>query len=140
MELMIVVAIIGILAMIAIPAYTDYQTRAQVSEAISITSAFKTGLSDYYQNSGVWPHNLTAVGTTLAGTYVNNTAITVGNGVAGDLVITSTFANTNVSGSISGGLYALSTQDGGLTWDCGNNGLAAATTDIENKFLPPACR
>src|SRR5258706_9112409 len=54
-ELMIVVAIIGILAAVAIPAYQDYIARSQVSEAVSLTAGGKTPLAEYYNDKGIWP-------------------------------------------------------------------------------------
>jgi len=56
-ELMIVVAIIGILAAIAIPAYSDYTERAKVSELVTIASACKASVSEYYQAQGIFPPN-----------------------------------------------------------------------------------
>ena len=61
-ELMIVVAIIGILAAIAIPAYQDYTIRSQVTEGLSLASAVKAGVAEYYANYGSWPANLAAMG------------------------------------------------------------------------------
>src|ERR1700676_4490031 len=63
-ELMIVVAIIGILAAIAIPAYQNYTVRAQVTEGLNLADGWKTAISEYYANSGVWPTtaNLAAAG------------------------------------------------------------------------------
>ncbi|MGH8755147.1 MAG: pilin, partial [Burkholderiales bacterium] len=54
-ELMIVVAIIGILAAVAIPAYQDYTARAQVTEAVGLLSGGKTPMAEYYADKGVWP-------------------------------------------------------------------------------------
>ena len=54
-ELMIVIAIIGILAAIAIPAYQNYTIRAQVTEGLSLADDFKTAVAEYYQNNGSWP-------------------------------------------------------------------------------------
>ncbi len=140
-ELMIVVAIIGILAAVAIPAYSDYTARAQVSEAVQISSSFRTGLSEYYQNKSVWPFNLTAVGSTTAGKYVASVAITTGGGGTGDLVMTAIFNTTNVSPLISASTYGLATADGGNTWQCGQNGaLSTAVTTVESKHLPGACK
>ncbi len=64
-ELMIVVAIIGILAAIAIPAYQDYTIRSQVTEGMNLASAVETGVAEYYANTGSWPGTLTAAGWRL---------------------------------------------------------------------------
>src|SRR5882724_12787447 len=76
-ELMIVVAIIGILAAIAIPAYQDYTIRSQVTEGLSLASAVKAGVAEFYANYGSWPADLTALGYTSnpSGKYV--TSVTV---------------------------------------------------------------
>src|SRR6476619_1243145 len=70
-ELMIVVAIIGILAAVAIPAYQDYIARSQVSEAVSLTAGGKTPLAEYYNDKGIWPAAASDVMGNLAGKYVS---------------------------------------------------------------------
>ncbi|HGL9776345.1 TPA: pilin, partial [Neisseria gonorrhoeae] len=56
-ELMIVIAIVGILAAVALPAYQDYTARAQVSEAILLAEGQKSAVTEYYLNHGIWPEN-----------------------------------------------------------------------------------
>ncbi len=137
-ELMIVVAIIGILAAVAIPSYQDYTARAQVTEAVNLTAGFKTGMAEYYQDKGIWPSNLTAVGSTTAGKYVASVILTTGNGVSGDSQITTSMKTSNVNPSITGSTYMLSSADGGKTWACGALALTSGT--IESKYLPGACK
>ena len=92
-ELMIVVAIIGILAAIAIPAYQDYTIRAQVSEGISLASGAKTAIAEYYQNNGDMPADNTVAGiedpAVIFGKYVND--VTVARVDADNATVTVTF-------------------------------------------------
>ncbi|EMS3344699.1 pilin, partial [Neisseria gonorrhoeae] len=82
-ELMIVIAIVGILAAVALPAYQDYTARAQVSEAILLAEGQKSAVTEYYLNNGIWPENNGDAGvaspTDIKGKYVKS--VTVTNGV-----------------------------------------------------------
>ncbi|EPH8549325.1 pilin, partial [Neisseria gonorrhoeae] len=82
-ELMIVIAIVGILAAVALPAYQDYTARAQVSEAILLAEGQKSAVTEYYLNNGEWPKNNTSAGVAnpsdIKGKYVQS--VTVTNGV-----------------------------------------------------------
>jgi type IV pilus assembly protein PilA len=152
-ELMIVVAIIGILAAIAIPAYSDYTIRAQVTEGLNLAGAVKAGISESYAQTGVWPANLAALGIANApsGKYVSGVAVATG-------VISVTYssaapqqANSALNGLILG-LKPLTNANNDITWICGNASLAglpnvvpsgANTTTFAaatNKYLPKACR
>ncbi|HTT41109.1 MAG TPA: pilin [Burkholderiales bacterium] len=145
-ELMIVVAIIGILAAIALPAYQDYTIRAQVSEGPTLAEGLKTALAEYYASNGAWPSTHTTVGfaTAPSGSYVS--AITSASNV-----ITITYAtnktNTNLS---SGTLLIAGTVDGNgdIAWVCGNSatptGFGAVTAGyggaMQLKWLPASCK
>ncbi|EMU2827667.1 pilin [Neisseria gonorrhoeae] len=82
-ELMIVIAIVGILAAVALPAYQDYTARAQVSEAILLAEGQKSAVTEYYLNHGIWPENNDKAGVAspsdIKGKYVES--VTVTNGV-----------------------------------------------------------
>ncbi|HFB9741463.1 TPA: pilin, partial [Neisseria gonorrhoeae] len=82
-ELMIVIAIVGILAAVALPAYQDYTARAQVSEAILLAEGQKSAVTEYYLNNGIWPENNTSAGVAssdkIKGKYVKS--VTVAKGV-----------------------------------------------------------
>ena len=148
-ELMIVVAIIGILAAIAIPAYQDYVVRSQVTEGLNLASAVKAGVAEAYANTGTWPSDLTAAGgddtNTPKGKYV--TGITVGTGT-----ISITYgdqSNQAINGAVLGLQPGLS-DNNDVIWVCGTaakpnglanyNGSASVTTTVANKYLPKACR
>jgi type IV pilus assembly protein PilA len=156
-ELMIVVAIIGILAAIAIPAYQDYTIRAQVTEGLNLASAVKTGVAEAFANTGEWPTSLAQAGGDDAahpfGKYVSD--IDVGTGT-----ISITFGN-DVNGSIAGGILTLQpllSTNNDVIWLCGyftavdavaagavdtdSAGTASdgGTTDVDPKYLPSSCR
>jgi type IV pilus assembly protein PilA len=137
-ELMIVVAIIGILAAVAIPAYGDYTARAQVAEAMSLTSALKVPLTEYISDNGTYPADVATIGGTDTGKYVNTITLTGAVG-GGNVTVTvdATMKSTGVNSKIAGSVFAMATTDSGKTWTCG--GLVG-DTDIADSLLPGACK
>ncbi len=145
-ELMIVVAIIGILAAIAIPAYQDYTIRAQVTEGLSLASAVKTSVAEVYADEGAWPALLADAGiaNSPVGKYVTDIAIADGT-------ITITYgdqANANIAGGLLS-LKPLLSENNDVVWVCGNKGPPAGTmtdssggnlTDLDEKYMPSNCR
>jgi type IV pilus assembly protein PilA len=132
-ELMIVVAIIGILAAVAIPAYQDYIARAQATEAVYLLQAGKTPFVDYFGDRGIWPASASDVMGTTSGKYTASIAITTGAGTTGTLEITATMAATGVNSAVAGQTIVLTTGDGGKAWGCSSGTLSG-------KFRPAACR
>ena len=138
-ELMIVVAIIGILAAVAIPAYQDYIARSQMSEAVGLLSGGKTPMAEFYADKGRWPTSATSVMGTLQGKYVSSVAI--GTGTTGaTLVLQATMKTSDVAAAIAGDVLAIATTNGGKLWDCGETGAAASLTSVETKYIPGACK
>ncbi|ENT1287253.1 prepilin-type N-terminal cleavage/methylation domain-containing protein, partial [Neisseria gonorrhoeae] len=117
-ELMIVIAIVGILAAVALPAYQDYTARAQVSEAILLAEGQKSAVTEYYLNHGIWPKDNTSAGVASAsdikGKYVKE--VEVKNGV-----VTATMLSSGVNNEIQGKKLSLwaKRQDGSVKWFCG---------------------
>ncbi|MES2365494.1 MAG: pilin [Pseudomonadota bacterium] len=135
-ELMIVVAIIGILAAIAIPAYQDYITRAKVTEVINLADACKTSVAEYFQSNGTLPTNLTQSGCSSNATqYVASLNVSA----TGDIEVAPSAALITSMGG-AGTKFVLHptviAADKPLTWTCN----AAAGTDFTAKYLPSNCR
>ena len=140
-ELMIVVAIIGILAAVAIPAYGDYTARAQVSEAMTLTAGLKTPITEYISDNGTYPASVAAMGGTATGKYVNT--ITVAGAVGGGAVsvtVIATMNSTGVNSKIASSKFAMVSTNSGKKWDCGTVGAASGSTDVESSLLPGACK
>lgn len=140
-ELMIVVAIIGILAAVAIPAYGDYTARAQVSEAMELTAGLKTPLTEYISDNGTYPADVTTIGGTDSGKYVQT--ITIAGAVGGGAVsvtVIATMKSTGVNSKIAASEFGMVTTNNGKVWDCGNYGAAGSSTDLPDSLLPGACK
>jgi len=139
-ELMIVVAIIGILAAVAIPSYNDYTARAQAAESVELLSGGKTPMTEFYADRGVWPAAAASVMGTLTGKYVASIAMTSGASSSGLLTLTATMKDTGVNSSIQGSTVTLSTTSGGARWSCNGVGDVGSAGTIGSKFLPASCR
>ena len=135
-ELMIVVAIIGILAAIAIPSYNDYIARSQVAEPVTLLIGGKTPLAEFYTNKGRWPVEAQSVMQSLYGKYTASVSIANGAGGTGDLTLRTRFKASDVSIDLIGKTIDLKTTDNGKSWRC----FPSGADPIESKFLPAACR
>ncbi|EMS6506045.1 pilin, partial [Neisseria gonorrhoeae] len=148
-ELMIVIAIVGILAAVALPAYQDYTARAQVSEAILLAEGQKSAVTEYYLNHGEWPENNTSAGVAssdkIKGKYVQKVEVAKG-------VVTAQMASTGVNKEIKNKKLSLwaKRENGSVKWFCGqpvqrtkadaDDVKDAGNNGIETKHLPSTCR
>jgi len=144
-ELMIVVAIIGILAAIALPAYQDYTNRAKMTEVLTFASAGRTAVAEYFQSTGTLPANNTEAGLDVTPANISSdyvTSVTIGTGG----VVTVEIEGTGVSALDNGNVQltprtnagtALPTDgsySGPLTWLC------EPSANTLNKYFPASCR
>jgi type IV pilus assembly protein PilA len=152
-ELMIVVAIIGILAAIAIPAYQDYTIRSKVTELINAAGVCKTSIAEYYQSKGYMPADTTTAGCSDQGTAnsgapvvaAGNIQVTAAGGLSGQLSGKDVFAykagcsTATTAPTVSGGCAVASGNSAPpiQVWFCD---ATQAGTTILPKYLPATCR
>lgn len=130
-ELMIVVAIIGILAAVAIPAYNTYIARAQMTEALDLLGGAKVALTDFYSNNGRGPTAIASVGTISIGRYVASISVITTT----PMVVQARMANVDVNSGIAGRTVTLESSNA-QQWTCASGGDAP----VDDQFLPAACR
>jgi len=140
-ELMIVVAIIGILAAIAIPQYQNYVARAQVSEALVLASGTKIAVAEYFSNKGEFPEKNSDAGlgvdagTDIIGKYVASVVVTRED-AAGPAVVTATFSGAAHDKLTTGTLILKGTSNtGSISWLCSSGTAKDITT-----YLPSTCK
>ena len=144
-ELMIVIAIIGILAAIAIPAYQNYTIRSQVTEGLTLADGWKTAISEYYANTGTWPTVAMLTGTQPSQGKYETVTVTTG----GTILIT--YGGTQVNQKLSTltlSLVPYTNTNNDVLWQCGTaaapsgasvaSGAAVATT-VSAQYLPTSC-
>jgi type IV pilus assembly protein PilA len=150
-ELMIVVAIIGILAAIAIPAYRDYTVRSQITEGLNFASAAKTSVSDTFISQGVWPTDNVSAGlgapATIRSKYVTSVTVTAGGNIT---VVYGNEVNPEVTGETLV-FTPWTSPNGDVSWQCGDHDISTATLTIatgastqvgtvDQKYRPSECR
>ncbi|HGG8069812.1 TPA: pilin [Neisseria meningitidis] len=135
-ELMIVIAIVGILAAVALPAYQDYTARAQMSEALTLAEGQKSAVVEYYSDNGTFPNSNTSAGIAasneIKGKYVASVKV---EGNASVASITATMNSSNVNKDIKGETLVLvgKQNSGSFSWECKKG-------SVDEKFLPSTCR
>ena len=143
-ELMIVIAIIGILAAIAIPAYQDYTIRSKVSEGLNMAGAAKLAVAETFDSQGTFMTTNASYGlpaaASISATYVSQIdADGASAGADGDGVIVITYRAIG-SGVASGDSVSLvpdTSQPGAMAWTCTTSGI---TNAVDARFLPANCR
>ncbi|WP_436862255.1 pilin [Acinetobacter haemolyticus] len=138
-ELMIVVAIIGILTSIAIPAYQNYTTRAQAAEALNMASSLKAELMAKYGESGACPTSPADLGLDLSGTvdakYVQR--VTINTTYTGAICAFEFTFNSGMNAGVAGKtlIFAMMNYagNGAARWECGSS-------QISQMYLPSVCR
>src|ERR1700753_1167585 len=143
-ELMIVIAIIGTLAAIAIPAYQNYTIRSQVTEGLTLADGWKTAIAEYYANTGCWPSQGNLTGTCCSvGKYEQNVTV-IANGVI--QITYGNQANAKINGqTLSLNPYTHANSD--VLWRCGNAPAPSSATasgtagpsNVAPQYLPTSC-
>lgn len=142
-ELMIVIAILGILLAIAIPAYTDYSIRARVAEGVNVAAGAKLAVTEYRLSNSRWPSNNGTAALTqpasISSKYVQSVTVGASNGVI--TVVTS--ADTGLGSAASKNFIftgtVISTKPGAIDWSC-NGKSGGASGNIPSKYMPSSCR
>ena len=143
-ELMFVIAIVGILAAIALPAYQDYTVRAKMSEALAVAAEAKTTIAEFAAARLIMPSDAAAAGITLSGfgpdSYVSTAAWNRDSNTTGTYTITITATATDIPTEVQSDTFTLvgtlNQNNGRVSWVCGPGG----GSPLEAKYLPSSCR
>ena len=130
---LIVVAVVGIVVAVLVPAYGDYVHRAQASEALSLLGGAKVPLAEYFEDRKKWPESLDKVVEHTSGKYTRSVVISKGAGGTADIELTATMKSEGVDRRVVGAKIRIFSSDGGKTWTCrGEPG--------RQEILPASCR
>jgi len=136
-ELMIVVAIVGILAAIAIPAYQDYTVRSKISEAMTALAAAKTSISESYISNGKMPADIDAAGLNSGPQGKIIAGMSYAFLSTSNSEVWVTLIDTDLSNAVSTNFGMLGEGSStGVLWTCG----VGASTPTPDKYLPASCR
>jgi type IV pilus assembly protein PilA len=146
-ELMIVVAIIGILAAIAIPAYQNYTIRAQATEGLTLADGWKTAIAEYYANTGNWPASIANLTGTCCSVGKYESSIAVSSGSIVIVYGNSANAKLQSSGSNTLVLIPYTNSNSDVLWRCGaatapSGGTIAGgsvASTVPAQYLPTSC-
>ena len=131
-ELMIVVAIIGILALIAMPAYSRYLVRAQVAEGLNLSGPLKVGVADFYEQNGIFPANNADAALEPPANYTGNYVSSISVNGAVISILYGNDAHSEINGSSV--TITASSNLGSMSWTC------ATAVIMSETYLPTACR
>jgi len=130
-ELMIVVAIVGILAAVALPAYQDYSKRAHVSEGLGLAAGAKAAIAEYYASEGSFPTSNASAG--LDSSITGNAVTSIVVGTSGVIIVK---YNSKVDATNTDIVLTPTISSGSITWEC----ASASSNGVESKYLPASCR
>jgi type IV pilus assembly protein PilA len=141
-ELMIVIAILGLLMAIAIPAYQDYTVRSKITEGMNLAAPIKVGVVEHFHaTGGDLPNSNSAAGVPSASTFDTEfvDSIEVGTPANGDITISYNNSSSGIPELGSDNILSLTpvTSEGLVDWHCG---VGRGSTNIEPKYLPASCR
>lgn len=134
-ELMIVVAVIGIIASIALTSYQQYISRTQVSEALELMASNKAFVIEWYTVKGSWPSTAASVLQNNSGNYMASISLT-SSGPSNFAFVSQMKGAGSVHSSIANKTIVLETNDNARTWVCRSGG----PNPVSDKYLPAACQ
>ena len=138
-ELMIVIAIVGILAAIALPAYQDYVVRSKMSEPMAALAEAKTTISEFYATNNELPDSAGEAGITeFPNKEIVKSLVYLSAGVVYATVQDGVIPNYTAGDGF--GLSARTRSDGSVVWICTNNPARFTNGAIVDKYLPASCR